>query len=356
MDLIKFYSGKKVLLTGNTGFKGSWMQHILNLCGAEVIGVGLKPEKKENLFEILGHDKSDTNYFTDIRNISGLLKIFEDEKPDIVIHMAAQPLVLDSYKDPVYTYAVNVMGTVNICECVSRTDSVRSFINVTTDKVYKNNEWEYPYRENDILDGYDPYSNSKSCSELVTACFKRSFLSEKGISVSTCRAGNVIGGGDFAENRIIPDCFRAAMHKEPVILRNPNSVRPYQHVLEAVVFYLRLAKMQYEDDVYSGEYNIGPGEADCLTTGNICDLFCSEWGDNMSWQTMDNNGPHEANYLRLDTSKARKTGWHPVWNVDIAVKKSVEWYKAYSEKCDMCDFTKRQIKEYLTECFGTTIR
>ena len=350
MELKNFYNEKKVLITGNTGFKGSWMQHILDLCGAKVVGVGLKPDEKENLFEILGHNISDRTYFADVRDLDELSEIFEKEKPDIVIHMAAQPLVIESYNDPVYTYATNVMGTVNVCECVRRSESVKSFINVTTDKVYRNNEWEYPYRENDILDGYDPYSNSKSCSELVTACYKRSFYSGGDVAVSTCRAGNVIGGGDFAENRILPDCVRSARDGKPIIVRNPNSIRPYQHVLEAVMFYLQLAKAQYEDTGLSGEYNIGPRECDCLTTGTLCDLFCEKWGKGVRWETTDYDGPHEANYLRLDTSKAQKClHWHPVWNVETAVKKTVEWYKTYIEKEDMAEYTNEQILEYLNE-------
>ena len=342
-----FYKGKTVLVTGNTGFKGSWMSVFLDVLGARVVGIGLKPETEPNLFSALGLCDSMKTYYEDIRNTDEIKRIFEAEKPDIVIHMAAQPLVIDSYKDPAYTYDVNVMGTVSVCEAVRCTDSVRSFVNVTTDKVYRNNEWMYPYRENDVLDGYDPYSNSKSCSELVTASYVRSFFSQKEISVSTCRAGNVIGGGDFADNRIIPDCVRASMVKEAIEVRNPNSIRPYQHVLEAVGFYLMLAMKQWEDKTLSGNYNIGPVDEDCLTTGQLCDMFCDKWGNGAKWEAMDYNGPHEANFLRLDISKAGSIlKWSPVWRAPEAVDKTVRWYKAFYLGEDVLDLTRKQIMEY----------
>ena len=342
-----FYKGKTVLVTGNTGFKGSWMSVFLDVLGARVVGIGLKPETEPNLFSALGLCDSMKTYYEDIRNTDEIKRIFEAEKPDIVIHMAAQPLVIDSYKDPAYTYDVNVMGTVSVCEAVRCTDSVRSFVNVTTDKVYRNNEWMYPYRENDVLDGYDPYSNSKSCSELVTASYVRSFFSQKEISVSTCRAGNVIGGGDFADNRIIPDCVRASMVKEAIEVRNPNSIRPYQHVLEAVGFYLMLAMKQWEDKTLAGNYNIGPVDEDCLTTGQLCDMFCDKWGNGAKWEAMDYNGPHEANFLRLDISKAGSIlKWSPVWRAPEAVDKTVRWYKAFYLGEDVLDLTRKQIMEY----------
>ncbi len=350
MDLKSFYNGKTVLVTGNTGFKGSWMSMILDTLGARVVGIGLEPNTEPDIFSITGLRESMRTYYEDIRNTDEIIRIFKEEQPEVVIHMAAQPLVLESYRNPAYTYDVNVMGTVSVCEAVRLNDCVRSFVNVTTDKVYRNNEWEYPYRENDVLDGYDPYSNSKSCSELVTASYIRSFLSEKNVITSTCRAGNVIGGGDFSDNRIIPDCVRASSAGKPIEVRNPNSVRPYQHVLEAVSFYLMLAMRQYDEPHLAGSYNIGPGEEDCLTTGQLCDIFCSKWGDGAKWEASDVNGPHEANFLRLDTSKARSaTGWKPIWRADEAVERTANWYKAYYAGKDMRAFSQSQISEYLDD-------
>ena len=263
--------------------------------------------------------------------------------------MAAQPIVRESYNDPVYTYETNVIGTVNICEAVRLSDSVRSFVNVTTDKVYHNNEWEWGYRETDALDGYDPYSNSKSCSELVTSSYKNSFLNAKGVAVSTCRAGNVIGGGDFAKDRIIPDCVRAMEAKREITVRNPYSTRPYQHVLEPVVTYLTLAMMQYNDVSFAGCYNIGPDDCDCVETGTLVDLFCSTWGDGATWKNVaDKNAPHEANFLKLDCSKIKKAiNWKPRWHITDAIGRTVEWSKAYLGGEDINAVMDKQIKEYL---------
>lgn len=263
-----------------------------------------------------------------------LKKVFTKTKPEIVIHMAAQPIVRESYQSPVYTYETNVMGTVNLLECVRHTDSVRSVVNVTTDKVYKNKEWCWGYRENEELDGHDPYSNSKSCSELVASSYKNSFLHEAGIAVSTARAGNAIGGGDFARDRIIPDCVRAVKERKDIVVRNPYSVRPYQHVLEPITVYLMLAKAQYEDLKYAGSYNVGPDDTDCLTTGELVNLFCKTWmeetGYEAKWVNQYDGGPHEANFLRLDCSKLKNTfGWKPEWNIGKTMKKLVEWYHVY---------------------------
>ena len=344
----KFYKNKKVLITGHTGFKGSWMSYILFLLGADVTGIGLEPNTNPALYSILKLDNKINSKIMDIRDLKEIQEVFNEINPEIVIHMAAQPLVIDSYKDPVYTYDVNVMGTVNICECVRNCKSVKSFVNVTTDKVYQNNEWYYGYRENDRLNGYDPYSNSKSCSELVTDSFKKSFFNELDIAVSTCRAGNVIGGGDFSENRIIPDCVKYTVNQEIITVRNPNSMRPYQHVLEAVMFYLKLAMMQYQNMEYAGSYNIGPEESDCITTGNIVNIFCDKWKENAAWEAVNVNGPHEANFLKLDTSKAKSVlGWKPIWSVNDAVSKTVEWSKAFYSNQDIEKITKSQIEEYL---------
>ena len=252
----EFYNGKKVLVTGHTGFKGSWMSFLLHQMGAEVTGIALAPATTPALFDILKLDKKIDSRIVDIRDLESMQKVFDEVNPEIVIHMAAQPLVIDSYMNPVYTYDVNVMGTVNICECVRTHKSVKSFVNVTTDKVYLNKEWEYGYRENDRLNGYDPYSNSKSCSELVTDSYTNSFFNTLDLAVSRCRAGNVIGGGDFSENRIVPDCVKYTINNEMIQVRNPNSTRPYQHVLEPVIFYLYIAMKQYNNKELAGTYNI----------------------------------------------------------------------------------------------------
>ena len=276
---LSFYKGKKVFITGHTGFKGSWLSKILVMAGAEVTGYALNPPTNPNLFDIAGLEGKMTSVIGDIRDFDKLSEAFAKAEPEIVFHLAAQPIVLTSYEQPRYTYETNVMGTVNILECARQSKTVKSVLNVTTDKVYKNNEWCWGYRENEPLDGYDPYSNSKSCSELVTHSYKASFFDNSDIAVSTARAGNVIGGGDFADNRIIPDCVRASMKKEPIVVRNPNSTRPYQHVLEPLNAYLMIAEMQYNDKKYQGYYNVGPDDRDCLTTGQLATIFCDAWGE-----------------------------------------------------------------------------
>ena len=273
----QFYKEKKILLTGHTGFKGTWMCHVLKEMGAKVTGYALKPPTAPSLFELSGIEKAIDSVEGDIRDLDHLRQVFEQVQPEIVIHMAAQPIVRESYKNPVYTYDVNVMGTVNILECVRESKSVRSFLNVTTDKVYKNKEWEWGYRENEELNGYDPYSNSKSCSELITESYRNSFFQDGRTAISTARAGNVIGGGDFAADRIIPDCLRAIEAGKEIAVRNPYSTRPYQHVLEPVFAYLLIAEKQYEDLKYAGSYNVGPGEESCLTTREMVTEFCRQW-------------------------------------------------------------------------------
>lgn len=334
MDL-DFYRGKKVFITGHTGFKGSWMCEVLLLLGADVTGYSLKPPTNPALFDILSLKERMKSNIGDIRDLSHLVKCMKEAQPEIVIHMAAQPIVRESYRNPVYTYDVNVMGTVNVLEAVRLTESVKSFINVTTDKVYKNREWEWGYRENEELNGFDPYSNSKSCSELVTDSYKNSFFSNRDIAISTMRAGNVIGGGDFAKDRIIPDCVRAAIKGEDIIIRNPHSVRPYQHVLEPVMAYLLVAQEQYKNHTLAGSYNIGPDEENCLTTGDMANMFCTKWneksGDNIKWINKWDSGPHEANYLKLDCSKLKKVfGWKPQIFAEEMVDMTVEWYWIWS--------------------------
>lgn len=344
---ISFYKGKKVLITGHTGFKGSWLTRILVNSGADVTGYSLTASTNPNLYGLCDADDKINSVIGDIRDREHLMKVFEETQPEIVLHLAAQPIVRDSYKDPVYTYETNVMGTVNICECVRLTPCVKSFLNVTTDKVYENKEWEWGYRENEPLDGYDPYSNSKSCSELVTHSYINSFYSDMDVAVSTARAGNVIGGGDFANDRIIPDCVRAAMKGEDIIVRNPHSTRPYQHVLEPLAVYLTIAQKQYEDKYYAGFYNVGPDDCDCVTTGDLVDIFCDAWGEGLKWINRYDGGPHEANFLKLDCSKVKKTfGWAPRWGVKDAIAKTVEWFKVYVNKGDIPKCMDEQIKDF----------
>lgn len=344
---LKWYSGKKVLVTGHTGFKGSWLCQILVNVGAEVTGYALETPTNPSLFELSGIQNRINSIIGDVRDLEHLKKVFDDVQPEIVIHLAAQPIVRDSYKDPVYTYETNVMGTVNICECVRLNPCVKSFLNVTTDKVYENKEWEWGYRENEPLDGFDPYSNSKSCSELVTHSYINSFFNDMAVAVSTARAGNVIGGGDFANDRIVPDCVRAAEKKEKIVVRNPHSTRPYQHVLEPLNIYLMIVKEQYEDKKYAGFYNVGPDERDCITTGQLVDTFCEKWGDNLAWINKYDGGPHEANFLKLDCSKVKSVfGWRPRWGVEEAIGKTVEWSKVYFEGENVAKCMDEQIADF----------
>ena len=348
-ELTDFYRDKRVLVTGHTGFKGAWLCRILALAGARVTGYSLEPPTDPSLFEIAGLEDRMDSVIGDIRNLKGLRDVFERVRPEVVFHLAAQPIVRDSYKDPVYTYETNVMGTVNVMECVRLTDSVRSFLNVTTDKVYENREWEYGYRECDPLDGYDPYSNSKSCSELVTHSYQKSFFSDGRCAVSTSRAGNVIGGGDFANDRIIPDCIRAAATGKDIIVRNPHSTRPYQLVLEPLAVYLTIAMRQHEDGRYQGYYNVGPDDKDCVTTGRLVDMFCRLWGGDVKWVNQYDGGPHEANFLKLDCSRIKSVfGWRPRYGVEEAVQKTVEWSRAYLDGEDMLEVMDRQITEFFS--------
>lgn len=347
-NILNFYKDKKVFITGHTGFKGAWLSKILLNLSANVTGYSLALNTEPNLFDICKLNKEIDSIVGDIRDIDKLSKTMNKAQPDIVFHLAAQPIVRDSYKNPRYTYETNVMGTVNVLEAVRNTPYVKSFLNITTDKVYRNNEWCWGYREDEYLDGFDPYSNSKSCSELVTATYKRSFFENNGVSVSTARAGNVIGGGDFATDRIIPDCVRAAQTNNLVILRNPNSIRPYQHVLEPLFAYILIAQKQYEDKSLADNYNVGPNEKDCVTTNELVSLFCNKWQDNLRWESKSDSGPHEANFLKLDCSKIKnKLGWVPKFNIENAIEKTTEWYKAYLNNEDVSKLMENQIKEYI---------
>lgn len=349
MDSLSFYKGKNVFITGHTGFKGSWLCRILLLAGANVTGYSLDPPTKPALFDVLKLNNDVNSIIGDIRDYEKLKKSFEDSSPDIVFHLAAQPIVRDSYKMPRYTYETNVMGTVNLLECV-RTSSheIASLLNVTTDKVYVNNEWCWGYRETEPLDGFDPYSNSKSCSELVTHSYGRSFFTDTvAPSISTARAGNVIGGGDFANDRIIPDCIRAVIKSEDIIVRNPYSTRPYQHVFEPLSAYLLIAQKQAEDKAKAGQYNVGPDECDCITTGKLVELFCRKWG-NVTWKNIaEANAPHEANFLKLDCSKIKsELGWSPRWHVDKAIEETCKWVKAWISNEDIIGFSDKQISDF----------
>ncbi len=347
-ELKEFYSGKRVLVTGHTGFKGSWLTRMLQKLGAQVSGYALAPQGERNLWEAAGLGNAVNSEIGDIRDLEHLKSVFEAVRPEIVFHLAAQPIVRDSYKMPVYTYETNVMGTVHVLECVRLTPSVRSFLNVTTDKVYENRETDYGYRENDPLDGYDPYSNSKSCSELVTHSYARSFFEDKRCAISTARAGNVIGGGDFANDRIIPDCVRAAASGKTIVVRNPYSVRPYQYVLEPLYAYLLIAMRQWEDGKNAGYYNVGPDDEDCVTTGRLADLFCAAWGENVSWENRSDGGPHEAGFLKLDCGRLKTAfGWHPRLNVEQAVAWTVEWTKAYLRGENALSAMDEQIDRFL---------
>ena len=345
---LSFYRNKRVFVTGHTGFKGSWLCKLLVSSGAIVTGYGLQPPTEPSLFDIADIGQDVHSVIGDIRDRSALQAAFDEARPEIVLHLAAQPIVRDSYKNPVYTYETNVMGTVNILECVRRSNCVRSFLNVTTDKVYRNREWVWGYREEDELDGFDPYSNSKSCSELVTHSYQNSFFADGRVAISTARAGNVIGGGDFANDRIIPDCVRAAMKREDIIVRNPYSTRPYQHVLEPLYAYLMIAAAQYEDGRFAGYYNVGPDDADCFQTGKLVDLFVKHWGDSLKWINRHDGGPHEAGFLKLDCSKLKATfGWHPRWDLETAIEKTVQWSKCWAQGGDVRSCMDGQIRQFL---------
>lgn len=350
MTDIGFYKDKNVLVTGHTGFKGSWLCKILQTAGAKVTGYSLEPPTEPNLFSIAHIGAGMRSVIGDIRDFDSLKKVFDETQPEIVLHLAAQPIVRDSYKDPLYTYETNVMGTANILECVRLSDCVRSFLNVTTDKVYLNREWEWGYREDEFLDGFDPYSNSKSCSELVTHSYKNSFFADGRTAISTARAGNVIGGGDFANDRIIPDCVRAAMSGTQMQIRNPHSTRPYQHVLEPLFAYLMIAARQYTDGSCAGWYNVGPDDRDCFQTGDLVKTFAKYWGEGFFYAITESNGPHEANFLKLDCSKLKSVfGWRPVWDLEQAVAKTVEWTKCYADGADVAACMERQIAQFMNE-------
>ena len=355
MDL-SFYKNRRVFVTGHTGFKGSWLCALLTFLGADVTGYSLKPPTDPSLFEMSGLEGKMKSIIGDVRDFGQLYESFQETRPEVVFHLAAQPLVRESYRDPHGTYETNVMGTVNLLECVRLEAAADrgpiSVLNVTTDKVYKNFEREQGYREDEILDGFDPYSNSKSCSELVTHSYINSFFQGMDApAVSTARAGNVIGGGDFAKDRIIPDCIRAATGDEKIIVRNPYSIRPFQHVLEPLYVYLMIAEMQAADRKYAGFYNVGPDEEDCITTGELVELFCRCWGEGASWEHRGEKGAvHEAGFLKLDCTRLKDTfAWRPKWHIEKAVEETCRFSHVMLAGGDVAEEMVREIREYLDD-------
>jgi len=347
------YNGKRVLITGHTGFKGSWLSIWLNELGANVIGYALNPPTTPSLFEVCDLKKKVTSIIGDIRNLKMLRDVFEKYQPEIVFHMAAQSLVRYSYKKPVETYETNIIGTVNLLEVCRHTPSVRVIVNITSDKCYENRDQVCGYKEDDPMGGYDPYSSSKGCAELITNAYLKSFFNpenfkEHGKCLASVRAGNVIGGGDWAEDRLIPDCIKALLENKPIVVRDPDAVRPWQHVLEPLFGYLLLAQHLYQDGpIFSGAWNFGPDDNDVKPVRWLVKQVTEMWGNNASWEIDQGNNPHEAHYLKLDCSKAKsKLDWHPRWNLKLALDKTIEWYKAYCNHEDMLNITINQIKSY----------
>jgi CDP-glucose 4,6-dehydratase len=345
--MLEQYRNKRIFITGHTGFKGTWLSQILLYAGSEITGFALEPSTKPSLFAQTKSGRHIHSIYDNVRNRDALIQAVKQAKPDIVFHLAAQPIVRYSYREPAYTYETNVLGTVNILEALRLNPGIHSFVNVTTDKVYENKEWYWGYRETENLCGNDPYANSKSCSELVTYSYRKSFFGTKDSSgISTARSGNVIGGGDYSEDRIIPDCIRAVQARKKIVVRNPSSVRPYLHVLDTLTGYLLLALKQYADKQYEGAYNFGPDEDCCITTGELADLFCAIWGNEAYWMTKGDTGPHEDNFLKLDCSKAKAVlGWNQRWDIKAAVENVVEFAQTGSDE-DRLICLERQIGRY----------
>jgi CDP-glucose 4,6-dehydratase len=343
-----FWRGKRVFLTGHTGFKGSWLSLWLQNLDADLTGFALQPPTRPSLFEEARVADGMRSLIGDIRDLSALQQAIQASKPEIVIHMAAQPLVRYAYQNPVETYATNVMGTVHVLEAVCNTPGVKAVVNVTTDKCYENKEWLWGYREDEPMGGHDPYSNSKGCSELVTSAYRRSFFQDKGIALASARAGNVIGGGDWAADRLIPDILRAFEKSQPVIIRNPYATRPWQHVLEPLSGYLTLAERLCTGGQACAEgWNFGPHDDDARPVQWIVEHMVSSWGNGASWQLDGGEHPHEANYLKLDISKAKaRLGWQPRWALSVALEKITAWHHAYMAATDMHKFTMQQIANY----------
>ncbi len=345
------FAGRKFFITGHTGFKGAWLCRMLVNAGAEVTGYALEPPTDPSLYEIAGIEKYVNSIIGDVRDFAKLSDSLRKAEPETVIHMAAQPIVRESYNNPVYTYETNVMGTVNLLEACRHVGSVKSIVNVTTDKVYEDKTLDRGYHEDDVLCGHDAYANSKSCSDLATKSFRNSFYcNENTAALSAARSGNVIGGGDFAEHRLVPDCVRAVIENKDIIIRNPDSVRPFQHVLECLRGYLVLAMKQLENKSLAGSYNFGPDDEGCVTVGELTDMFIKKWGSSLKRVNKGDNGPHESKILRLDCAKAKKElGWEPRRDIKTAVEKTVEWTRAWAEKKDVVEIMDKQIKEYLDD-------
>jgi CDP-glucose 4,6-dehydratase len=351
----EFWKGKKVFLTGHTGFKGSWLSLWLVSMGVKMTGYGHEPPTTPSLFKLTKIERNINSVINDVRNKEQLQRAMKQADPDIVIHMAAQPLVRDSYTFPVETYETNVMGTVYLLEAIRQCSNVRAVINVTTDKCYENKEWVWGYRENEPLGGYDPYSGSKACSELVTSTYRQSFFHPKdyeqhGVAVGSVRAGNVIGGGDWAKDRLIPDCIKALFAGQKIILRNPQAIRPWQHVLEPLHGYLLLAEKLYVDGIkYAEAWNFGPKDDDAQPVEWIVNRICRQWGEGAAYQIdINSKHPHEATYLKLDCSKAKsQLNWCPRWTLEHALGKIIEWYKGYKLNGDMESISLKQIDEYI---------
>lgn len=347
-----FWKEKKVYLTGHTGFKGSWLSLWLQSMGAMVKGYSLEPNTDPSLFEIAKVAHNMESEIGDIRNLEKLQKIMASFDPDIVIHMAAQPLVRLSYKEPVETFATNVMGTVNVLESAKSCKNLKAIVSVTTDKCYENKEWPWGYRENDPMGGHDPYSSSKGCAELVTSSYRRSFFNTPDTAyLASARAGNVIGGGDWAVDRLIPDILKAFEESKPVTIRNPLSTRPWQHVLEPLSGYLILAEKLYKDgDNFDQAWNFGPNDADCQPVSKILDKLVNNWGKDAHWQLYEKNNPHEAGFLKLDCSKARtRLGWQPRWNLDHTLELIVNWHKGWLAGENMQNKCLQEIADYNKE-------
>lgn len=343
-----FWNNKRVLITGHTGFKGSWLSFWLKNSGAEVCGYSLAPETSPNLFENLEIENQIKSVIGDIRDLEYFEKTVKDFQPEIVFHLAAQSLVRKSYREPVETYATNVIGTVNILEAIRKVESVKSVVIVTTDKVYENKEWHWAYRENERLGGFDPYSNSKACAELAVSSYRNSFFKESETLIATARAGNVIGGGDWSEDRLLPDVFRSLIFGDELLIRNPNSVRPWQHTLEPLDGYLMLGEKLFNGEKdFAESWNFGPSEDDSKSVGFILDDIEKLWDETVNWKIADGHHPHEANLLKLDSSKAKnKLGWNPKLSLNEALKITIDWYKEFKNKSDLMEITKKQIEFY----------
>lgn len=348
-----FWRGKRVLMTGHTGFKGSWLSLWLQSMGAKVVGYALAPPTKPSLFEVAEVGKGMSSIIGDIRDLEKLRAVFAEHKPEIVIHMAAQPLVRYSYIEPVETYSTNVMGTVNLLEAVRSTGSVKVVVNITSDKCYENREWVWGYRENEAMGGFDPYSSSKGCAELVASAYRNSYFhpekyQQHGVAIASARAGNVIGGGDWAGDRLIPDILRAITEGKPVNIRNPLAIRPWQHVLEPLAGYLQLAQKLYEEgSAYAEGWNFGPNDEDAKPVQWIVEKLTQAWGEGASWVQDGGEHPHEAHYLKLDCSKAKaQLDWHPRWHLAHTLSAIVDWHRAHLDGKDMRTFSMGQIQQY----------